>query len=175
MSSYIIKRIIQMVIVLVIVTVLVFVGMRALPGDPIRMLVTRDQLTQMSQEQIDQLRHEAGLDRHIAVQYFTWVGGLFKGDMGRSIVYKTPVRNEIFRRLPITLYIGLTRLDHRHTSGGGRRHTMCRQARYLARYRCYQPGQRRDHGADLLAGPRPHVHLCSVAGVAARRGLYLPL
>jgi peptide/nickel transport system permease protein len=87
--------------------VLVFVGMRALPGDPIRMLVTRDQLTQMSQEQIDQLRHKAGLDRPLAVQYFTWVGGLFKGDMGRSIVYNTPVRNEIFRRLPITLYIGL--------------------------------------------------------------------
>jgi ABC-type dipeptide/oligopeptide/nickel transport system permease component len=47
-TTYIIKRIVQLVIVLVIVSVLVFVGMRALPGDPIRMLVTRDQLTQMT-------------------------------------------------------------------------------------------------------------------------------
>jgi peptide/nickel transport system permease protein len=106
-TTYIIKRIAQLVIVLIIVSVLVFVGMRALPGDPIRMLVTRDQLTNMSEAQIAQLRHEAGLDRNIAVQYFSWVGGLFKGDMGRSIVYKTRVSDEIFRRLPITLEIGL--------------------------------------------------------------------
>ncbi len=107
MTTYIIKRIIQLVIVLVIVSVLVFVGMRALPGDPIRMLVTKDQLTNMSEAQIAQMRHDAGLDRNIAVQYFTWVGGLFKGDLGRSIVYKTRVSDEIFRRLPRTLEIGL--------------------------------------------------------------------
>ena len=107
MTSYIIKRVVQLVIVLFIVTVLVFVGMRALPGDPILMMVTRDQQTQMTQAQIDQLRHEAGLDRNIAVQYLFWVGGLFKGDLGKSIVYKTPVADEIMRRLPITLHIGL--------------------------------------------------------------------
>jgi peptide/nickel transport system permease protein len=106
-TTYIIKRIGQLVIVLVIVSVLVFVGMRALPGDPIRMLITRDQLTQMTEEQVEQLRHEAGLDRNVAIQYFSWVGGLFKGDMGRSILYKTPVRDEILRRIPITLHIGL--------------------------------------------------------------------
>jgi peptide/nickel transport system permease protein len=83
------------------------VGMRALPGDPIRMLVTRDQLTTMTEEQMNQLRHEAGLDRNVAVQYFSWVGGLFKGDMGRSILYTTPVSDEILRRIPITLHIGL--------------------------------------------------------------------
>ena len=107
MSNYILKRIVQLVIVLFIVSVLVFVGMRALPGDPIRMLVTRDQQTQMSAGQIALLRHQAGLDRNQVVQYVSWMGGIFKGDLGRSIVYKTPVSNEIFRRLPITLEIGL--------------------------------------------------------------------
>jgi peptide/nickel transport system permease protein len=106
-SNYILKRIVQLVIVLFIVSVLVFVGMRALPGDPIRMLVTQDQMTQMSAGQIALLRHQAGLDRNQVVQYVSWMGGLFKGDLGRSIVYKTPVSNEIFRRLPITLEIGL--------------------------------------------------------------------
>jgi peptide/nickel transport system permease protein len=106
-TSYIIKRVGQLLVVLFIVTVLVFVGMRALPGDPILMMVTRDQQTQMTQAQIDQLRHEAGLDRNIGVQYLSWVGGLFKGDLGKSIVYKTPVSDEILRRIPITLHIGL--------------------------------------------------------------------
>jgi hypothetical protein len=67
-------------IVLAIVTVFVFVGLRALPGDPIRMLVTRDQLTTMTPERIEELRHEAGLDRNVAVQYLSWVGGFFQGD-----------------------------------------------------------------------------------------------
>jgi peptide/nickel transport system permease protein len=106
-TAYIIKRVGQLLVVLFIVTVMVFVGMRALPGDPILMMVTRDQQTQMTQAQIDQLRHEAGLDRNIGVQYLVWVGGLFKGDLGKSIVYKTPVSDEILRRLPITLHIGL--------------------------------------------------------------------
>jgi peptide/nickel transport system permease protein len=106
-TAYIVKRVVQLLVVLFIVTVLVFVGMRALPGDPILMMVTRDQQTQMTEAQIDQLRHQAGLDRNIAVQYVAWVGGLFKGDLGKSIVYKTPVSDEILRRLPITLHIGL--------------------------------------------------------------------
>jgi peptide/nickel transport system permease protein len=106
-TSYIIRRLVQLVVVLIIVSVLVFVGMRALPGDPILLLVTRDQQGQLTQEQIDQLRHEAGLDRNIAVQYFSWIGGVLTGDMGKSILYKTPVSSQIVRRLPITLHIGL--------------------------------------------------------------------
>jgi len=46
------------VIVLVIVSVLALALMRALPGDPIRMPVTGDQLTQMTAEQIDQLKQQ---------------------------------------------------------------------------------------------------------------------
>lgn len=107
MIPYILRRIVHLLIVLVAVSVLVFVGMRALPGDPISMLITRDQQTQMTEAQIAQLRHDAGLDRNVAVQYFSWAGGLFKGDMGKSILYKTPVAGEILRRLPITLHIGL--------------------------------------------------------------------
>jgi peptide/nickel transport system permease protein len=106
-GTYIIKRLIQLVIVLFIVTVLVFVGMRALPGDPIRMLITSNQQTQYTEEQIAQLRHEAGLDRNMVVQYFSWMGGLFKGDLGKSILYHTPVRDQMVQRLPVSLHIGL--------------------------------------------------------------------
>jgi peptide/nickel transport system permease protein len=106
-GTYIIKRVIQLVIVLFIVSVLVFVGMRVLPGDPIRMLITRDQQTQYTEERIAELRHEAGLDRNMVVQYVAWIGGVFKGDLGKSILYQTPVRDEMFKRLPVTLHIGL--------------------------------------------------------------------
>ena len=108
MATYIIRRLIQLVVVLIIVSVGVFLVMRLLPGDPIRMLLTQSQVTQITDEQLQQLRHEHGLDQPMAVQYFVWVGGLLHGDMGNSILYDTPVSKEIFRRLPITLHIGLT-------------------------------------------------------------------
>jgi peptide/nickel transport system permease protein len=95
-------------IVLVIVSLLIFMAMRLLPGDPIRMIVTQNARQSFSEEQIQQLRHEAGLDRPMAVQYINWIGGLFRGDMGKSILAHTPVSTDIFKRLPITLHIGLT-------------------------------------------------------------------
>lgn len=106
MTSFVIRRIVQLVVVLFFMSVLVFVGMRVLADDSIHMLAS-DQQAPMTQAQIEQLRHGAGLDRNAVVQYGSWVGGLFKGDMGRSILYQTPVASEIARRLPITLEISL--------------------------------------------------------------------
>ena len=66
MGTYIIRRLIQSVIVILIVSIFVFVGMRMLPGDPIYMLFNPNQLQDLTEEQIDELRHEAGLDKPMA-------------------------------------------------------------------------------------------------------------
>jgi len=108
MINYIIRRLFMAVLVLVIVSLLVFFAMRLLPGDPIRMLVTSSAKQSFTEEQIQLLRHEAGLDRPMIVQYVNWVGDLFQGDMGKSILSKTPVSRDIVKRLPITLHLGLT-------------------------------------------------------------------
>lgn len=107
MTTYIIRRLILVVIVLVIVTILVFAVMRLLPGDPIRLLLTESQQGQVSEEQIALLRHEAGIDRPLVVQYIIWIGGALHGDLGKSILNKVPVTDEILRRLPITLHIAV--------------------------------------------------------------------
>jgi peptide/nickel transport system permease protein len=88
MVSYIIRRLIQSLVVILIVTVFVYFGMRLLPGDPIYMLFNPNQLQNMTQEELDQIRHEAGLDRSLVVQYFDWLGGVFKGELGNSILTK---------------------------------------------------------------------------------------
>jgi peptide/nickel transport system permease protein len=108
MITYIIRRLIMMIFVLLIVSILVFIGMRLLPGDPIRMLVTQSEQQEYSEEEIEHLRHEFGLDRPLLVQYFSWIGGVFRGDLGMSILHRTPVAGEIIRRLPITMHLGLT-------------------------------------------------------------------
>jgi peptide/nickel transport system permease protein len=107
MISFLIRRFIQAIIVLLIVTVLVFLAMRLLPGDPIRMIITASNTESFTEEQIAQVRHEYGLDRPMIVQYFSWLNDLLHGDLGNSILQKVPVSDEVFRRIPITFHIGV--------------------------------------------------------------------
>ncbi len=106
MVSFIIRRIIQSIIVLILMMSVVFVAVRLLPGDPIRMYIAYNAQQSYTEEQIQHLRHEVGLDRPLYVQYFDWISGVFQGDLGKSILRKEPVTKEIFRRLPVTIHIG---------------------------------------------------------------------
>jgi peptide/nickel transport system permease protein len=86
---------------------LIFFAMRFLPGDPILMLITSDDLAEVSEDEIQALKKEFGLDKPMAVQYITWLSNAFYGDLGKSIINRTNVTEEIIGRLPITLHLGL--------------------------------------------------------------------
>ncbi|RPH39240.1 MAG: ABC transporter permease, partial [Burkholderiales bacterium] len=95
------------VIVLLFVSILIFFTMRLLPGDPILLVLTQSQQNAYSEEDIAAIRHQYGLDKSLFVQYLDWINQIFHGDLGKSILERNPVANEIGRRIPITLYIGL--------------------------------------------------------------------
>jgi peptide/nickel transport system permease protein len=107
MTTYILRRLLQSILVLFLVTIIVFLVMRLLPGDPIYMLITADDLTQSSTEKIAALRHEFGLDKPMLVQYVNWLADAARGDLGVSIIHRAKVTKTIIERLPITLHIGL--------------------------------------------------------------------
>jgi peptide/nickel transport system permease protein len=107
MVTFGIRRLVQAVIVLILVTIIVFVAMRLLPGDPVRMLITASQQRAYSEEQITLLRHKFGLDRPIVIQYFDWLLKAVQGDLGISIRENTPVAEQIVHRFPITVHLGL--------------------------------------------------------------------
>jgi peptide/nickel transport system permease protein len=107
MVSYLVRRLIQAVVVIVLVTIIVFVGMRLLPGDPLLLLYDRNNLQNFTPEQLAAIRHDAGLDKPMVVQYFDWMEGVFHGDLGKSVLTKTSVSKEIAVRLPRTAYIGV--------------------------------------------------------------------
>jgi peptide/nickel transport system permease protein len=86
---------------------MVFLIMRLLPGDPILMYVTSGDLQSVSAEQIQHLKHELGMDRTLTVQYADWLWHAVRGDLGKSILYRYSVMEEIGKRMPITLYLGL--------------------------------------------------------------------
>jgi peptide/nickel transport system permease protein len=72
--------------------------MRLLPGDPILMVVSKSSALEISQQQLDDLRHEYGLDKPLVVQYINWISGIFQGDFGKSISMSVDVRDLIFSR-----------------------------------------------------------------------------
>jgi peptide/nickel transport system permease protein len=107
MTTYIIRRLFHAVIVILVVSALVFFLMRLLPGDPILMYVTMGDLQDITQEEIDLIRHKFGMDKPLVVQYFDWLRNAVQGDFGQSILHQYDVLEEILNRLPITLFIGL--------------------------------------------------------------------
>lgn len=107
MTSYIIRRILMGVVVIFLVTVMVFLFIRLLPGDPLIIYISRTDMQALTDEQLYELRVKFGLDKTLPVQYVEWIGGLFQGDMGRSIYYDIDVGLLVRERLPVTLYLGV--------------------------------------------------------------------
>jgi len=95
-----------MILVLFIISIIVFLLIRLLPGDPILLYLTSQSVEDISQERIDKVRHDMGLDRPLVVQYFDWLSHVVRGDLGRSIIHRGKVITDIKQRLPITLYLG---------------------------------------------------------------------
>jgi peptide/nickel transport system permease protein len=108
MKTYIFRRLLQAILVLFILSIVIFLVMRLLPGDPILMLITGDELSQSSEERIQALRREFGLDRPLPLQYLSWLKDVLRGDLGTSIVHRDKVEVEIRRRLPITIHLGVS-------------------------------------------------------------------
>ncbi|HZB32356.1 MAG TPA: ABC transporter permease [Streptosporangiaceae bacterium] len=103
MGWFILRRAGAAIIVLFLGSALVFFGIRALPGDPATVLAGQE----ASQEAIEAIRHDYGLDRSLPVQYVDYLGRTLQGDLGRSTQDKLPVADIIIERLPITIELSL--------------------------------------------------------------------
>jgi peptide/nickel transport system permease protein len=117
MAGYIIRRLIQCIVIIFMVTLGLFFSMRLLPGDPLLMIINREQLGELTQERLDQLREEHGLNRPIIVQYFSWISDTVHGDLGTSITYTSPVTGLLKKRIPITFHLGILSFIIAHVIG----------------------------------------------------------
>jgi len=110
MTAYVIRRLLHASLVVLLVSILVFVVMRLLPGDPILMFVTSGDMQTASADQIAALKHTYGLDKPLPLQYIDWLSRAVQGDLGQSILFHYSVTEEIARRLPVSLELGLMAL-----------------------------------------------------------------
>ena len=96
------------IVVILLVTLMIFLFIRLLPGDPLILYMTGQELLELSPEQMDALRHKFGMDKLLPLQYVNWLGNIFKGDLGLSIYYDMDVGHLVAERLPVTIHLGVT-------------------------------------------------------------------
>ncbi len=83
----------------ILVTLVVFSLLHMLPGDPATVILGQE----ATPDAVAALRAQLGLDRPVVVQYVTWLAGVLRGNLGRSLVDHSPVSELIMQRLPVTL------------------------------------------------------------------------
>ncbi|MAC79348.1 MAG: glutathione ABC transporter permease GsiC [Rhodobacteraceae bacterium] len=101
MLGYLIRRLVQAALILLGVSLITFILLYVLPADPVRQIAGRS----ATQQTVENIRHQLGLDQPLLVQYGRYLAGLVQGDMGRSYLQKTEVASLIAARLPATLLL----------------------------------------------------------------------
>ncbi len=89
----------RLVVVLLSVTLLTFLLVNVLPGDVAYDIAGLD----ASEEEVQAIRQDLGLNRPVLVRYVEWLGGIFTGDWGKSFRTGEPVLEAIFSRFPVSL------------------------------------------------------------------------
>jgi peptide/nickel transport system permease protein len=98
---FVLYRPLQLVPVLVGISIITFALIRAIPGDPARILLG----TKSTPEAIARIRAQFGLDEPLWLQYVYFIKNVFNGEMGTSILYRVDVLRLIGERVAPTLFL----------------------------------------------------------------------
>lgn len=119
MRSYILRRLILIVPTLFLVTIICFATVRIIPGSVMELMAGEMSFEagMTYEETIVYIEQQLGMDQPFYVQYGRWLGvwpqadgsikGILEGDLGKSLWLKTPVLDELLKRLPVSLELGL--------------------------------------------------------------------
>ncbi|QYM63316.1 ABC transporter permease [Microbacterium sp. Se5.02b] len=101
--SFLVRRGGQFVLSVWVLVTAAFLMIHLVPGDPVRAALGLNAPAEL----VEAKRAALGLDQPLLVQYFHYIGGLFTGDMGSSMITSQPVSEIISTRLPATLQLAL--------------------------------------------------------------------
>ena len=111
MKKYILRRLIYGALSAFLVSIIIFVIMRIAPGDVAAMIAASENeegaSPEATQERIDAIREEIGLNRPLVVQYYTWQGSWLIGDWGNSLYNSRSVWGEFKRKVPVSIELAL--------------------------------------------------------------------
>ncbi|MFD0783648.1 ABC transporter permease [Micromonospora azadirachtae] len=151
MARYLITRAWQSALTLILSTVVVFLGVRALPGDPALALAGEDR----SPEALEAIRHHYGLDQPLPIQFVQYVARAAQGDFGESIRTGIPVSSMLTTALPVTVELSVLAILIAAALGVG--------AGVLAAVRRGHPAEWLANGLALVGLSVPHFWLALLA------------
>jgi len=105
-KKYVLRRLLVAIPSLLIASLIVFSLPRMIPGDVVQLMLEEKAYG----KDLDELREKLGLNRPIYIQYFEWLGQIVQGNLGESLWTKRPVVEELLRRLPVSLELGILAL-----------------------------------------------------------------
>ena len=106
MLHYILKRLGIGVVTLFFASVIVFAVLEIVPGDPAQLMLGLN----ATEETLNALREQMGLNAPLLVRYFTWITGLVQGELGTSYTYSVPVSELVSERIAVSLPLAVIAL-----------------------------------------------------------------
>lgn len=106
LTRYAARRLVFLVGTLFGASVITFALVNVLPGDVAVMILG----TSGSQEQVEVLRQQLGLNQPVYIRYIDWIFGVLQGDLGRSLRFGDPVATLISQRFPASAFLAFTAL-----------------------------------------------------------------
>ena len=106
MGKFILRRILLLIPILLALSLLIFLFIRLLPGDPAGAILGE----RATPENIERVRAALGLDRPLHEQYFEYLGGLLRGDLGQSFLTRRDVVDDFLQRFPATIELTVAAL-----------------------------------------------------------------
>lgn len=103
MGRYLARRVLLLLPVALGITIVTFFLLRLIPGDPAVIMLDN----RATAENVARLRHQLGLDRPLLVQYLLFLRNIVTGNLGDSLIYRSPVLPIILTRLPVTLFLAV--------------------------------------------------------------------
>lgn len=101
--QYVVGRVLALVPVMFGITFVTFVISHVIPADPVGFAAGE----KARAEQIEQLRRQFGMDKPLPIQYVRYVGGLLQGDLGRSMMSRRQVIEDLAQYVPATAELAL--------------------------------------------------------------------
>ena len=162
MARYLVNRAWQSLVTLVLATVVVFLGVRALPGDPALALAGEDR----SPAALAAIRHHYGLDQSIPLQFYHFVERALHADFGVSIRTGASVSSMIWTALPVTVELSILAILIAMALGIG--------AGVIAAVRRGKPSEWVANGLALIGLSVPHfwLGLLAILYLSVAAGLF---
>lgn len=101
MLRYVVHRLLVLIPLMIGLSVVVFLYVHMMPGDPVQAMAGPDARPEL----VAEIRRDLGLDRPVHVQFWDWVTGLPRGDLGITFRTRQPIGPILVKRIPATLQL----------------------------------------------------------------------